>query len=59
MVVPDSSHRRVVTPAAQVTFFTNSLTVLGMIISTAANGNLSEFLSYAITSRTAATHMVR
>ena len=43
---------------AQVTFFTNSLTVLGMLVSTAANGNLAEFLSYAVTSRTAVTHMV-
>ncbi|CAN0521471.1 unnamed protein product, partial [Ectocarpus sp. 8 AP-2014] len=42
----------------QVTFFTNSLTVLGMLLSTAANGNLAEFLSYAVTSSSAVRHML-
>eukprot|EP00752_Nemacystus_decipiens_P008462 g7563.t1 len=42
----------------EVTFFTNSLTVLGMLVSTAANGNLAKFLRYAVTSRTAMSHML-
>lgn len=43
----------------QVTFFTNSLTVLGMVVSTAANGNLWEFLSFVAANGTAASYMVR
>ncbi|CAN0140446.1 unnamed protein product [Ectocarpus sp. 12 AP-2014] len=42
----------------EVTFFTNSLTVLGMLLSTAANGHLAEFLSYAVTSSSALLHML-
>ncbi|CAM9178286.1 unnamed protein product [Ectocarpus sp. 4 AP-2014] len=46
------------TSRVEVTFFTNSLTVLGMLLSTAANGNLAEFLSYAVTSSSALLHML-
>lgn len=43
----------------EVTFFTNLLTVLGMGLSTTANGNMFEFLHYAVTHMKALQTMVR
>lgn len=43
----------------EVTFFTNLLTVIGMMLSTMANGNLIEFVRYASGHREATIYMVR
>lgn len=42
----------------EVTFFTNLLTVFGMVVSTLANGNMFDFIRYAWTNPDAATYMV-
>lgn len=43
----------------EVTFFTNLLTVMAMLLSTTASGNLMEFFRYAATHREATMYMVR
>lgn len=42
----------------EVTFFTNLLTVFGMVASTLANGNMFDFIRYACENPDAAMYMV-